>query len=217
MRRWRDEAARDRMMRRDFAPHQHADELLGQAAMQTGCWTRANLEQIDEGRFDTEAGSLGLNGARSTDPARCSRGVGVRRLAAARLLLQQVPSNGSLNFLAAHVLVTDLVHLDDMGCGTRCQAERQSFLRVARSAVAFNSGPSSVASERSCAAPEGTDQPWLRVQSSRATGSGFIFRSIHQARSLPWSCSSRWCRLQSGTVNSSLTLRPRALGWVKVK
>ena len=30
----------------------------------------------------------------------------------------------------------------------------------------------------------------------------------HQARSSPTRCSSRWCRRQSGTVNSSLTLRP---------
>jgi hypothetical protein len=33
---------------------------------------------------------------------------------------------------------------------------------------------------------------------------------IHQADSSPHRCTSRWCPRQSGTVNSSLTLRPSA-------
>jgi hypothetical protein len=37
----------------------------------------------------------------------------------------------------------------------------------------------------------------------------------HHALSSPRLCNSRWCSRQSGTVNSSLTFRPKALGCMK--
>ena len=54
-------------------------------------------------------------------------------------------------------------------------------------------------------------RPALRLftQSSVATTSGSILRSVHQFRSSPVAWFSLWWIAQSGTVNSSLTLRPR--------
>src|ERR1700761_8894256 len=53
---------------------------------------------------------------------------------------------------------------------------------------------------------------WLLVQRSRAIGSGSMFKFFHHCRSSPRVWSSRWCARQTGTVNSSLTLRPIARG-----
>lgn len=50
----------------------------------------------------------------------------------------------------------------------------------------------------------------LAAHKSCAACNGMICRSAHQALSLPCRCSSWWWARHSGTVNSSLTLRPRA-------
>ena len=52
-------------------------------------------------------------------------------------------------------------------------------------------------------------------QSSRAIWIGSIRAVFHHSGSLRARWSSRWCRRQSGTVNSSLTLRPKARFWAK--
>ena len=52
-------------------------------------------------------------------------------------------------------------------------------------------------------------------QSLRATSRGSIPAAFHQPRSLPTRCSARWWLRQSGTTNSSLTLRPSARAWAK--
>ena len=51
---------------------------------------------------------------------------------------------------------------------------------------------------------------WLMSHSCLAIGMGAICMFAHQAFSLPCRCKSRWWGRQSGTVNSSLTFRPRA-------
>jgi hypothetical protein len=53
-------------------------------------------------------------------------------------------------------------------------------------------------------------------QPQHAGGDGRIHpASLHHTTSSPQRWPSRWCPRQSGTVNSSLTLRPRARLWVK--
>ena len=54
---------------------------------------------------------------------------------------------------------------------------------------------------------------WLHSRDASAAAS--ILCCAHQASSFPPSCSERWCRLQSGTTHSSLTLLLSALGWAK--
>ena len=51
---------------------------------------------------------------------------------------------------------------------------------------------------------------WVLSHSTRAAAVGSMPVLIHQATSSPQRCTSRWCPRQSGTVNSSLTLRPSA-------
>jgi hypothetical protein len=65
----------------------------------------------------------------------------------------------------------------------------------------------------------GTISPSARVccQSLSATGSGSMLSFRHHAASSPERCSSRWWTRQTGTMNSSLTRRPRARGCVKVR
>jgi hypothetical protein len=58
---------------------------------------------------------------------------------------------------------------------------------------------------------------WLSVHSLAATATASIAFKRHQACSSPWRCRSRWCSVQSGTVNSSETLRAIADGWVNRK
>ena len=52
-----------------------------------------------------------------------------------------------------------------------------------------------------------------RRQSSSAIGTGSMLTAAHQEASSPYRCSSRWWSRQTGTVYSSLTLRPSARGW----
>jgi hypothetical protein len=56
---------------------------------------------------------------------------------------------------------------------------------------------------------------WVFSHSARALTVGSIPTFSHQAASFPQRCTSRWCPRQSGTVNSSLTLRPSALDCAK--
>jgi hypothetical protein len=58
---------------------------------------------------------------------------------------------------------------------------------------------------------------WLASHSCLAIGIGAICMFAHQAFSLPCRCKSWWWGRRSGTVNSSLTLRPKALGWANFR
>ena len=51
---------------------------------------------------------------------------------------------------------------------------------------------------------------WVSSQSARAARSGSVPVFCHHNPSSPQRWTSRWCARQSGTVNSSLTLRPSA-------
>src|SRR6478609_4327817 len=57
----------------------------------------------------------------------------------------------------------------------------------------------------------------LADHSPRAIGKGSMRAFSHQLSSLPVRCRSRWCVRQRGTVNSSLTFMPSALGCAKRK
>src|SRR6516164_7741732 len=52
-------------------------------------------------------------------------------------------------------------------------------------------------------------------QSTRAAAVGSIPAFFHQLASSPQRWTSRWCPRHSGTVNSSLTLRPIVIDWAK--
>jgi hypothetical protein len=59
--------------------------------------------------------------------------------------------------------------------------------------------------------------PWLASQSCLAIGIGAICMFAHQGCSLPCRCRFWWWTRQSGTVNSSLTLRPQVLAWANFR
>src|SRR5262245_41873929 len=68
-----------------------------------------------------------------------------------------------------------------------------------------------------CAIGASSPSPRVCCQSLSATGSGSMLSFRHHAASSAERCSSRWWTRQTGTMNSSLTLRPSARGCVKVR